>query len=55
MDLTGVRLGRIFYGDTPAAQIVTNAIFPVGVESDVGVGTGAWPALPKRRVDRPVP
>ena len=55
MDLSGVRVGRIFYGETTPAQTVTNDQFPAGVQSGVGVGTDSWPALPKRRIDRPVP
>jgi hypothetical protein len=55
MDLSGLGLGRIFYGDTLPAQRVTNDHFPTGVQSGVGVGTDSWPALPKRRIDKPVP
>jgi len=55
MDLSGAKLGRIFYGDTLPAQTLVDSGFPQGVQSGVGVGTKAWPSLPKRRVDRPLP
>jgi len=55
MDLSGTRPARIFYGDTQPAQVLSPAGFPTGVQSGIGVGTLAWPMLPKRRVAFEVP
>lgn len=55
MDIAGTRPGRIFYGYSPPAQVVEPALFPSAVQAGIGVGTAAWPMLPKRRVGYQVP